>query len=260
VNNTVDREAMEAERDFLLRSLDDLDAELLAGNIDPDTYRQLHDDYTARAAEVVRTLDTGRARDKRDPTVARRSPALRVITAGGIVVFCVLAAFLLARAAGERRPGQTITGNDSAAPAPTLDPNSYDARISSARTLMKNRDYPGALKAFTSASEADPQQPEPYAYRGWIAALVARQVEDATARSALVERALNDFDHAIALSPRYVDVYFFKGETLFKLADKPRKAVPALQRFLVLAPDDHPLRKAVLGVLADAQSAASTQP
>ena len=45
---------LEAERDFLLRSLDDLEAERDAGNIDDDTYRTLHDDYTARAAAVIR--------------------------------------------------------------------------------------------------------------------------------------------------------------------------------------------------------------
>ena len=35
-----DRDALEAERDFLLRSLDDLEAERAAGNIDDDTYRR----------------------------------------------------------------------------------------------------------------------------------------------------------------------------------------------------------------------------
>ena len=49
--------SLEAERDFLLRSLDDLDAERDAGNIDDATYQSLHDDYTARAASVIRSLD-----------------------------------------------------------------------------------------------------------------------------------------------------------------------------------------------------------
>src|SRR3954452_14934162 len=94
-------EDLEDERTFLLRSLDDLDGELVAGNIDPDTYRTLHDDYTARAAAIVRSLGDG---------VSRKPPGpkrLRAVTAAGIVVFCVLAAFLLARTVGERHPGQT---------------------------------------------------------------------------------------------------------------------------------------------------------
>ena len=60
----LDREALEAERDFLLRSLDDLEAERAAGNVDDDTYRTLHDDYTARAAAV-------------DPVARRRAPTSR---------------------------------------------------------------------------------------------------------------------------------------------------------------------------------------
>jgi tetratricopeptide (TPR) repeat protein len=261
VSDTVDREEMVAERDFLLRSLDDLDSELVAGNIDPDTYRSLHDDYTARAADVVRALDDGKR--TREPADSKRSPLRRVLTAGGVVLFAVLIAFLLARATGERRPGQTITGNSELgerATQPTLDPNSYEARISTARSLLGNQDYEGALRAYTAAAKTDPTQPEPLAYRGWISALVARQVEDAAIRDRLVARALKDLNAAIKRSPEYLDAYFFKGYTLLNLADEPGEAVPALQRFVQLAPSDHPLREQVLGVLAEAQRAADAKP
>src|SRR5437868_2380987 len=45
------------ERDFLLRSLRDLEAERAAGDIEENDYRELKDDYTARAAAVIRALD-----------------------------------------------------------------------------------------------------------------------------------------------------------------------------------------------------------
>ncbi len=45
------RTAQEEERDFLLRSLDDLESERAAGNIDDETYQRLHDDYTARSRD-----------------------------------------------------------------------------------------------------------------------------------------------------------------------------------------------------------------
>ena len=72
-----DRGALEAERDFLLRSLDDLDAEREVGNVDDGTYQTLHDDYTARAATIIRSLDAGT-----DLTVAR--PAARVDAGPGV--------------------------------------------------------------------------------------------------------------------------------------------------------------------------------
>ena len=256
MSSAVDREEMQAERDFLLRSLDDLDAELLAGNIDPDTYRTLHDDYTARAAAVVRSLDDG---------VARKAPGpkrLRAVTAAGIVLFCVLLAFLLARAVGERHSGQTITGNNAnnnASPA-TLDPNSYEAHIRAARDLLGKQDMMGAVVEYTAAARIDPKQPEPLAYRGWISALVARQGDDASARATLLERATKDLDQATAIDPKYLDAYFFKGYMLYRVENRPADAVAPLQRFLLLAPPDHPLRKQVVGVLGEAKRAAQSKP
>jgi len=54
-----ERERLEAERDFLLRSLDDLEGERAAGGIDDESYSRLHDDYTARAAAAIRALRDG---------------------------------------------------------------------------------------------------------------------------------------------------------------------------------------------------------
>ena len=48
--------ALEEERDFLLRSLDDLEREREAGDLDDADYATLKDDYTARAAGVLRAL------------------------------------------------------------------------------------------------------------------------------------------------------------------------------------------------------------
>jgi tetratricopeptide (TPR) repeat protein len=254
VKNAVDREQMEGERDFLLRSLDDLDAELLAGNVDPDTYRTLHDDYTARAAAVVRSLDDGVPREAPGPK------RLRAVTAAGIVVFCVLLAFLLARAVGERRPGQTPTGNDAVASPATLDPNSYEAHISAARDLLQEQKLPQAVEEYTAAAAADPTQAEPLAYRGWISALAAGGVGDASTRATLTDRATRDLDKAIALDPKYLDAYFFKGDLLYRVEHRPAEAITPLRQFLVLAPTDHPLRQRVLGVLDDAQKAARTKP
>ncbi len=69
-------ESLEAERDFLLRSLDDLDSELLAGNIDPDTYRgparRLHGARLGR-----HPVDRRRSRAPRADRAAGAAPAAR---------------------------------------------------------------------------------------------------------------------------------------------------------------------------------------
>ena len=57
--------ALEEQRDFLLRSLRDLETEFAAGDVDDHDYRTLKDDYTVRAAAVLRAIDDGRAASPR---------------------------------------------------------------------------------------------------------------------------------------------------------------------------------------------------
>jgi hypothetical protein len=256
--------ALDDERDFLLRSLDDLEAELQAGNIDPDTYRVLHDDYTARASAVIQSIEAG---DVPDPSAAPRVPPLmRVLTVGAIVVFAVLAAFLLAHTVGQRRPGQEITGGVAAGGTPTTvpvatevanakaaaaaAPKSYGARIRYARALMTVSPV-DAIQEFVVARGLDPRQPEPYAYAGWLTAIVSRNAP-ADKQAELRSAALNSLNSAIKVDPTYPDAYVFKGLLLTQLENKQCQGATAFQQFLVMAPEDHPMRQQVLGALADA--------
>ncbi|HEY1732847.1 MAG TPA: hypothetical protein VGG23_00270, partial [Acidimicrobiales bacterium] len=50
------RSVLEEEREFFLRSLRDLEAERAAGDIDEVDYLALRDDYTVRAAHILRQL------------------------------------------------------------------------------------------------------------------------------------------------------------------------------------------------------------
>ena len=100
--------SLESERDFLLRSLDDLETEREAGNLDDDRYRALKDDYTARAAAVLRSIEEGRDARPAPPPVPKQR---KLFTGGAILAFVLVAALALAAAAGKRQEGQTSTGN-----------------------------------------------------------------------------------------------------------------------------------------------------
>src|SRR4051812_20568312 len=154
-----DRDALEEERAFLLRSLDDLDAERADGNVDDPTYARLHADYTARAARVIHRLEGDRAEPVTEPvpTSTRR----RVLTGAAIVAFAVVAGIALAYGLGARLPGQTITGNQSAnqesaakrqlaalRAAVRAKPDDPVARITLAQALMGSQDGAGALEQF----------------------------------------------------------------------------------------------------------------
>jgi tetratricopeptide (TPR) repeat protein len=265
----VDVETLEQQRDFLLRSLDDLESEREAGNIDDNTYRLLHDDYTARASAVLQSIDSGKDVTKHDES--RPSLVMRVVTVGGIVAFAVVAAVLLSNAIGQRRSGQTITGNAQAAGSPTTigqgsalaaevkrQPQSYAARITYARYLLGAGDVQNAIEQYDAAATIDPSQAEALAYGGWIRGLVAQQVTNTKDRSVIVDGALQRLDRAIAADANYADAYVFKGLVLLNLKNDPAGAVPAFQQFLVLAPSNHPMRQEVLDVLARAEKSATT--
>ena len=108
---------LEDERRYLLRSLRDLDAELAAGDVDATDYATLRDGYTKRAADVLRSIEEGRAAlPPKPPGRWRRT----LLAAAIVVVVAVGAGILVARTAGQRSPGQTITGGVGTADTATL--------------------------------------------------------------------------------------------------------------------------------------------
>jgi cytochrome c-type biogenesis protein CcmH/NrfG len=271
----LDRDALEAEREFLLRSLADLESERADGNIDDETYGTLHDDYTARAAAAIRSLDAGA--DLMPEAAPEGSKAIRWITIGGIIVFALVAAFVLTSTAGQRRPGDTITGRASSPPAASgvsgasgetgadpgpglaaaakANPESYAARIAYARYLLQAGELVDAIPEFGAAARLDPSQPEPPTYAGWAGALLAQQVEDAQARRPLLDASLERMSEVTRTHPDYPDAHALKGVTLFRMQGNAKDAIPEFQKFLVLTDDSNPIRDTVLSVLAQAQQA-----
>jgi len=79
--------ALEEQRAFLLTSLRDLEAEHDVGDVDENDYEQLKDDYTARAAAVIRSIDS------HHQLVAARAP--RTSWSRRILVLAAVAAVAL---------------------------------------------------------------------------------------------------------------------------------------------------------------------
>jgi cytochrome c-type biogenesis protein CcmH/NrfG len=260
------REALEAERSFLLRSLDDLDGERAAGNIDDATYSRLHADYTARAAAVLRRLRDGD--DVHEPVAPapKVSARRRWLTYGAIGVFAVTAALLLAQSVHQRTPGGSVTGNDpNAANATNLgtlkknadeNPGNYNAHLLYARALLGN-DLSDAVKQYDDAARIDPNQPEPLVYGAWIRALAAAQVTNAATRQTLVNDAMARFKRAIQLNPRYPDSYVFRALTYERVLNDPTKAIPDFESYLKYSPANASMRPVVTGALSQAESAAA---
>jgi hypothetical protein len=236
-------DALVRQREFLIRSLDDLEAERAAGNIDAVTYDRLHGDYTARTAAVLRALaGDGIAPPTGPPPVSGRR---RALTIGGVFAFAIAAAIVLAITISPRLPGQTVTGGVSTNPkaaatalknAARDHPNDYTARIEYARSLLQS-DPVGALTQYTAAGKLHPKDPEPPTYIGWILGLSSGQVGSNSDRAQLISRSLEELALAHRLDARYPDAYVFEGLVRDRFANDPEAAVPLLKKYLQLAPD-----------------------
>ncbi len=242
------REQLEGERDFLLKSLDDLEAERAVGGIDDESYRALHDDYTARAAATIRALRDGV--DAR-PTAAPKSWRRRVLVVGGIIAFALLAGVTLAYALGARLPGQTASGNTSGTSdrkpsvderrkrleaAVTANPNDVANRLLLARFLEADNDLSGALEQYDAVIAADPSNADAYAQSGRLLYLTAGKAPAADA-ALLVTRATERLDRAVELDPDSADARFFRAIVRANEYSDFLGAQSDLQRYLLAEPN-----------------------
>jgi cytochrome c-type biogenesis protein CcmH/NrfG len=266
---TIDRDQLESERDYLLQSLDDLEAEREAGAIDEESYEQLHDDYTARAAATIRALRDGvDARPEPTPPVAGKR---RVAVIAAVVVFALAAGVALASALGARLPGQTASGNsqeDRLSAAATAigeeitrlqkqanaSPDDYDVRLRLADAYARNNDLATALKQWDAAISISPGRPEAHAQAGRALYLVSEQLADRDQQAKLVSEAKAAFDKAIEVGPDYPDSYLFRA--VLEAATIDQAAARAdVEMFLAKAPPGHALRPNALALQRQLTSA-----
>jgi tetratricopeptide (TPR) repeat protein len=248
-----ERTKLEGERDFLLRSLDDLELEHASGGIDDESYAELHDDYTARAAAAIRALRDGV--DNRPEPAPPVPTKRRVAVIAGVVVFAIVAGVALAAALGARLAGQTASGNSDTNTAASVtkkqlkarlteleakanaSPNDYQTRLDLARAYEQNNDNFNALKQSDAAIKIDPNRPEAHANAARLLYLTSENATSDSDRNDFIARAKAGFDTAIAVGPDYADSYYFRGILYaFSLRDFARSQID-LQNYLVRAPN-----------------------
>ena len=241
------RAELESERDFLLRSLDDLENERAAGGIDDESYRALHDDYTARAAAVIRTIRDGVDSRPHAPPVPW---SRRVLVVGGILVVAVGAAVALVTSLDDRLPGQTSSGNTGSPSRPQdstesrrrqleaaveENPNDVGSRLLLARFLEADQDIAGALAQYDAVIAIDPTNAPAHAHSGRLLYIAAQAAPDQAPE--LVERARDRLDRAVELDPEYPDARYFRAILLANEYGDFARAQSDLQRYLILSPE-----------------------
>ena len=237
--------ALRSERDFLLRSIEDLAQERGAGELSETEYHRLLDHYTARAAQVLRALHEGAAVET--PPAPSGPRWRRPLVGLAMVGLATVAGFLLASELGLRTPGQTVTGNaqsgdprrDTLERAVLQRPEDPVAHTAYARFLLESGEPVKALQQFDEAARLDPDNVEALAYGGWIVFL-----------GGLADEALPRLDAAVARQPDYPDAHFFRGMVLLEGRGDEAAAAEELRAYLDLAPQS-PLAEQVRGILVE---------
>jgi tetratricopeptide (TPR) repeat protein len=219
--------ALEDQRDFLLQSLDDLEAERAAGDIDEHDYETLRDDYTARAATVLRAIE-----ERNTLRAAARAPKRRgqaVLVGTLVAIIAILCGVLVAQNAGRRAPGEGITGSDD---------SSSRSVLAEADDLLASGETDAALTRYQDALELDPQNLE-----------ILHHLATAQVTAGDADAAIKTYDDALAIDPEDVESLAYQASLFHRRGDTDRALEQldhaiALDRTFV---DSWSLRTAILG-------------
>ncbi len=251
----LERDQAASRRTQALRDLEELDARVAAGAIDPDDAQQLRQGYLADAEKAHEDL-------AELESAGRRSFLRPRVLAGAVLLFGGIAAavFAVTQLVGDRDPGTPTTGDIVSEAGPTVDFNrmsteemeaalletqdATEMRLALARRYVQAAEFQKALPHYLQVLQQDVDNVEAHAYLGWIEYLSGAPAEGAKQ----VEKAVAiDADDPLALA--MLAVIRLEG-----LGDA-RGAIEVLDRMATNPhlPDD--LRQSVADMRARAEAA-----
>jgi tetratricopeptide (TPR) repeat protein len=178
---------LEEERDHLLSSLEDLEREHDAGDLDDDDYRTLRDDYTVRASEVLAAIE-----DRRALVEARRTRTggrgRTVATVVGVVALAAVAGVLVATNSGQRGGGVISGAVDT-----------QRARLATCQQASF-QDPEAGVECYDEILADAPDNVEALTYRGWAQIRLDEVAEGAA-----------DLERAVQIDPDYADARVFRA-------------------------------------------------
>ncbi|MCU1498871.1 MAG: hypothetical protein JWM47_2824 [Acidimicrobiales bacterium] len=196
---------LEEQRDFLLRSLDDLEREHDAGDLDDHDYQQLKDDYTGRAAETLRAIEERRLAfaDLRGSRTRRRT----LTTFAAVILFAVVAGLLVANSMGARQPGETSSGG--------IDTQQSASQRAQGCTEQIQADRAGAIACFKAVLDDDPRNVVALTWMAWTLELTSAALPEGQAAD--LQGASSGFiERAVAADPDYSYARAFRAVIAFR--------------------------------------------
>ncbi|MDP3939474.1 MAG: cytochrome c-type biogenesis protein CcmH [Deltaproteobacteria bacterium] len=219
--------ALTPEGARLVEGLRELEFDHRAGKLSDHDYEELRAVYETRAALALAAQDEPRRSAPAEGTTetpraerAARAPAFRawrwVAAALFLVGFGAAIGFFLPQSVrlrdGGSITGGLLTGTGNA--ALPLESRDLPALLDQGRRAMEAQDLGRALRLFQRALEVDPEHPAARAYLGLI-----------LLRGGHPDRALSEFDRALALEPKLTQALWGKGLVLYEIPGKTGEAI-----------------------------------
>jgi hypothetical protein len=129
-----------------------------------------------------------------------------------VIAVAAAAGWLVARSAGQRLSGQTMTGGQTIDDVP--------AKLSDARAALGSGDFPLAAARYQEVLTLDPGNSEARTYLAWVLALSAGGASDGAAEIAL-DQAAAGFETVIAADPGYADAHCLYAVMAARILPEP---------------------------------------
>lgn len=235
--------ALEEERRFLLSSIRDLEREFAAGDVEQHDYEVLRDGYVARAAAVMREIDEGKS--SLVPKVQR--PWWRRLLVPALTLLVAVALGLAVRSfAGQRLPGQGLTGGQQLDEASTL--------LASGRSKL-GTDPSGALLDYRKVLTVDPNNAEAHTYVAWLLVLNGKQ----TSNESQVKDGIGLLKEATTFDDAYADPHCLLAVASARMLATPDDVTARLEAQACL--DRNPpsmMRPMVQGLLGEVSGSSTS--
>jgi len=261
---------LQEEKASVYRALRELAFDHDAGHLSDDDYQALRARYEGRAAELIAALDALAPAEPRidratrpvtpDARPARgwtRHPATLATGAVLLVVFGVLIGLNAGRftepgapmpsaggavAAGGMPPaGGAMPPVAGVEPGKPIPPAILAGMLNAARESLAAGRYSEAIAAYQAVLKRDPRNVDAMTHLGLIVAIGGH-----------ADAALEAFDKAQAIDPKYAPAYLYQGQVLYEVKRDYPSAVKAWEQYLALTPSGEE-RDRVVALVKDAR-------
>jgi tetratricopeptide (TPR) repeat protein len=247
---------LEEEKAAIYRALKELDFDHEAGHLSGDDYRSLRDRYEQRAAALIGELDSlPRPRVPREkvaqapaePAPARLAWTRHPVTvAAGALVLLVFGVVIGINAGRFTEPDEMATPPGARLPVPAspgvgappvgppavglepgkpIPPEMLAGMLQAARQSLAAGRYAEAIAAYQAVLKRDARNVDAMTHLGLVVAIGGH-----------ADSALETFDKALRIDPRYAPAHLYRGQVLYEQKQDYAGAVKSWERFLALVP------------------------